>query len=294
MDGRGQAAARVAAPARGQLGVPWVAGTCVAYGTWRQPAQDVAPISYSEQPPSPSRPSRSRPATAPAGTPRRSAACPPPVYPQQARSTASRCGPGSAASPDASRRLPSLAPPPHGQPQKTPGRRCGRRDVAWPCTIHRAAPRDRHDPAQPAARRRPEPRRGPPHLHQYLPGHLLRPGLIPDDPAHQAINRAGDLITDTCERLSITPAPTSGSRPSTAATPGRPSSCAPAADDPVPTVREPRFCPTAMVTSPHTTPVNDHRAARVRDSTTTQRCHTLTQPGPDIHNHPAGLIRPPQ
>jgi hypothetical protein len=32
---------------------------------------------------------------------------------------------------------------------------------------------------------------------------------------------------------------------------------------------EPRFRPTAMVALLHTTPVNDHRAARVQDSTTT-------------------------
>lgn len=161
-----------------------------------------------------------------------------------------------------------------------------------PSTIHRAAPRDRHDPAQPAACRRTEPRRGPPHLHQYLPGHLLRPGLIPDDPAHQAVNRAGDLITDTRETPQHHPARSVAAghqlRPHRAV---HPPALAP------PTTPYPPSGNRASARQPwlpHLTPVNDHRAARVRDSATTQRCHTLTQPGPDIHNHPVGLIRPPQ
>ena len=83
------------------------------------------------------------------------------------------------------------------------GHQPGRPGVVHRSAAHGAAPRHRHDPFEPAALSRAEPRRGSPHLQQHPRGHLLGPGLIGDDPA-TAVHRAGDLITEGPESLGIT------------------------------------------------------------------------------------------
>jgi hypothetical protein len=67
-------------------------------------------------------------------------------------------------------------------------------------TVDGAAMGDGHHPRRRATHGRVEPRRGPPHLEEDLLGDLLGLGRIPENPADDAVHRAGHPVIQRLER----------------------------------------------------------------------------------------------